>query len=340
MTDPLVSIIIVNWNGKEVFSDCLKSLQKIYYPNWELIVVDNGSYDGSNNLVKDFTLTLKRYYLIQNKKNEGFANANNQGFKKSNGKYILLLNNDTKISPSFLNTMIERMEQDKLIGAMQPKILLMDQPGLLDNAGSFLTGSGFLQHWGFMQKDGSEFDKETEVFSAKGACLLIRTEVIEKIGLFDDQFISYFEESDFCYRVWLAGYKVIYFPKTYIYHKLGATSKKMDQIFVNYNAFKNRILSLFKNLSLLNLIRILIPHLFIVAFLGFYYLIKLEFSKSGMIFSAIIWNITNLSQALKKRTETQRMRIKSDSEIFQKIYKPIDIRDMFLHFKKVEANFK
>ena len=336
---PKVTIIIVNWNGKEVFADCLKSLEKLIYPNWELIVVDNGSLDGSKGLVSNYNLGFKEYILIENSKNLGFAPANNQAIEKSTGEYILLLNNDTKITPDFLSIMVEKMEQDESIGAMQPKIYLSDLPGYLDNAGAFLTPSGFLQHWGFKKKDGAEFDKEKFIFSAKGACLLTRKSLVDKIGLFDNDFCSYFEESDFCFRVWLAGLTVLYYPKAHIFHKLGATSKKMNQYFVNYNSFKNRILSLLKNLNGLHLITILFPHLLIVAGLGFYYLIKLEFRKSWMIFSSILWNVINIFSSIDKRIKVQSLRKVSDNDIFPYILEDVKLTDMFSHFKKVEANF-
>lgn len=339
MKFPLVSIIIVNFNGKEVFGDCLRSLEKIKYPNWELILVDNGSSDNSQNMVNDFNLSFKNFILIQNNRNLGFAPANNQGVEKSKGEYILLLNNDTKIIPDFLNKMVTKMEQDLSIGAMQPKIFLSDKRNILDNAGAYLTGTGFLNHWGFMEKDSQEFNQQRYIFSAKGACLLTRKKLINKIGLFDNDFVSYFEESDFCFRVWLAGFAVIFYPETYIYHKLGATSKKMDQIFVNFHAFKNRILSLFKNLSFINIFLILIPHIIIVLFLGIYYTLKFEFKKAWMIYHAIIWNVVYLSESLKKRSDVQKMRVKSDREIFKYILKETNFAGMFSHFKKVEANF-
>src|SRR3989344_7353611 len=204
--NPLVSIIIVNWNGGEVLRDCLRSLGKIKYPKWELILVDNGSTDGSEMLVLNLKLKAESLKLIRNKINVGFAKANNRGCKKISGKYVLLLNNDTKVTPKFLTTLVDRMENDPTIGVVQPKIKLMDKPGYLDNAGSFFTRIGFLQHWGFLRKDTREFDEEREIFSAKGACMLIRRKVVENVGLFDEEFFSHFEESDFCWRVWLSGF--------------------------------------------------------------------------------------------------------------------------------------
>ncbi len=334
---PLVSVIIVNWNGGVVFGDCLKHLSLISYPTWELIVVDNGSTDDSLKYLRDYK-NLRR--IVSNKKNMGFAGGNNLGYKYAKGDYVLLLNNDTKVSREFLTKMVEKMESDQMIGVLQPKIEIMDLRGYLDNCGSYLTWSGFLQHWGYMSKDGLEFEKEADVFSTKGACMLIRKEIIEKVGLFDDDFGSYFEESDFCWRVWLSGKKVRYFPDVKIYHKVGFTSKKMDQVRVNLVSSRNRITSLIKNLGLLSLIWMLPIHLTLVMLLGFYYLVKLSPRKSWMMFGAIWENLIRLPVSIKKRNMIQRKRQVSDKELFSIIMKPFSLKEMLRHFLKVEKNFE
>lgn len=331
----LVSIIIVNWNGGEVFRDCLKSLDKIKYPSWELIVVDNASIDGSDKYTGKKKLTL-----IKNSSNLGFATGNNQGFAKSKGDYILLLNNDTKVPPDFLDILVDKLEKDKSIAAVQPKIYLMDEKELLDNCGSFLTRIGFLEHWGFFKKDSEEFNKEKIIFSAKGACMLIRRRVVEEVGLFDDAFGSYFEETDFCWRVWMAGYKIIYYPKTFIFHKLAYSAKRMNPFTVNYHSFKNRIASLIKNLGLIDLIIILPIHILVLKILVLYYLLKGRFGEAKIIFKAIFWNIFNLPQILIKRFEVQKMRKRTDSQIFKFILHPINISGYLYSLKRLNSDLK
>lgn len=332
---PLVSIIILNWNGGEILKDCLTSLSKITYPNWELILVDNGSTDGSEKQIK-LTKAAKHTLLIKNKKNLGFAEGNNQGFKKTKGKYILLLNNDTKVEKNFLTILLERLEPDENLGAIQPKILIMDKPSHLDSIGSFLTRTGFLQHDGFLAKDSKQFNHEKYVFSAKGACMLVKREVIEKVGLFDKEFGSYFEETDFCWRVWLAGYKILYYPKTHVYHKVGFTSKQFSQIDVNYHSFKNRIASLFKNLGALNLVTIGGTHLAILMGLSVYFLLTFRFKEAGIVTKAILWNIQNLPGLTEKRRGVQARRKIDDKELFQTILKPFDYSSMFRHFLRAQ----
>ena len=331
MKQSLVSIIIVNWNGGKVFKACLQSLSKIDYPNWELIVVDNGSTDGSDN----YPNTKK---IIKNKNNIGFAPANNQGVKKAKGKYVLLLNNDTKITKDFLTKLVKRAEEDKSIGVLQPKMFMMDKKGYLDNAGSYMTRLGFLEHWGFGQKDSKEFEKETEVFSAKGACMLIRKEVIEKVGLFDKDFVSYFEESDFCWRVWLAGYKVLFYPEASIEHKVGFTIKRLDVANINYDYYKNRIASIIKNAGAFSLLTILPVHIAASIGIATVFFFRGSSKNASMILSAIWWNIVNISKTLNKRRKIQKLRKKSDKEIFRKLMRPVDIPKFYEDFKRVEKD--
>lgn len=334
MKKPLVSIIIVNWNGGEVFDKCLHSLSKLDYPNWELIVVDNGSTDNSEKLVKQ----IKRSVLIQNKKNIGFAEANNQGWRKSDGDYLLLLNNDTKVKPDLLKILVSKMKAEPDIGVVQPKIKIWDKPDYLDNAGSFITRTGLLQHWGFMEKDSKEYDTEKEIFSAKGACMLVRKSVVESVGLFDSNFVSYMEESDFCWRVWLAGYRVVYYPKTYILHKVGMTSKRLSQVSVNFHSNKNRIFTLFKNLSVLNLLIVLIPHIAFIFALGLYYLLSFRPDLSVTFFKAIFWNLRNLPILVRSRIKVQRIRNVSDKVIFDRVGRDVNVGEMINHFRKVDRN--
>jgi len=337
---PKVSIIITNYNGGQVFWDCLKSVEKIDYPNFEVVIVDDGSKDGSCEKAKG-SEWKGDFKFFKNKKNLGFAGANNRGLEESGGDYILLLNNDTKVDKNLLTKLVGRLEKDLSIGVAQAKIRLMDKPTHLDNAGAFLTRTGFLSHWGFGKKDGKEYMKEREIFSAKGACMFIRRRVTDKLGLFDADYVSYMEETDFCWRVWLAGWRIIFYPETFIYHKVGFTfSKQFNPVVVNYNSFKNRMLMLFKCLETKNLFTIFLPHIFFVAGLGFYYLFTLQFSKAKMICDSFIWNLRHFPKAVKKRKEIQKMRVKSDKELFKVILHKTNFAHMFANFRRVEKDMK
>lgn len=337
---PKVSIIITNYNGMEVLEECIKSVSKITHPNLEVILVDDVSKDKSIESVEKYKkkINLKIY---KNRVNMGFAGANNEGYKHSTGDYILLLNNDTTVDKYLITKLVERFEKNSSLGAGQAKIYLMDKPTHLDNAGAFLTRTGFLSHWGFMQKDSRQYKKEREIFSAKGACLFIKREVIKKVGLFDGDYGSYMEETDFCWRVWLAGWRIIYFPETYIHHKVGFTfSKQFNPIAVNYNSFKNRIVTLYKNLDTKNLFFILVPHLILVLGIGLYYLITLQLEKAAMIRRAFWWNIVNFSKSAKKRKKVQKLRRVSDKEMFKIIFHKTNFSHMLGNFLRVEKDMK
>lgn len=335
---PLVSIIIVNWNGGEVFRQCLTSLEKIDYPNWELVIVDNGSKDESITSITS-TTGIMRIKIIKNQENLGFAKANNQGYKLARGKYVLLLNNDTLVKSDFLTKLVERMERDRTLGVIQPKIFLMDKPGFLDNAGSFLTRIGFWHHWGFLEKDGPEFGQERDIFSAKGACMLIKHSVIDRVGLFDEDFISYFEETDFCWRVWLAGYRVVYYPQAKIYHKVGFTIRRLDVSNINYHYYKNRITALLKNLEARNLPIFLIPHLIVSTGVAVAFLL-LRPRSSLVILGAILWNLINVDRIFKKRKEVQELRKVKDKKLFDKLLVPVDWHRFFADFKRVREDLE
>lgn len=336
---PRVSIIITNYNGGQILLDCIESLKKIDYPNFEVILIDDRSKDDSFEKAIKNKGKLDLKYL-RNKINLGFAGANNAGLSLATGDYILLLNNDTTVDKNLLKKLVERMEKDPNIGAAQAKIKMMDSPGYLDNAGSYLTRTGFLVHWGFGKKDSKEFDKEKIIFTAKGACLMARREVIDKVGLFDDDFVSYIEETDFCWRVWLAGYKIYFLPQTYIWHKVGFTfSKQFNPVVVNYNSFKNRILCLYKNLETKNLFLIFIPHLLLLVGLSIFYLLRFQFTKFSMIGKAMYWNIKNIKSSILKRKMVQGMRVVSDDYLFKFVMKKFNFKEMLIHFAKVESNF-
>ena len=320
--NPLVSIIVVNYNGKHFLKDCLTSILHASYPNMEIILVDNGSNDGSVEFVKNNFPNVK---TIVNDKNLGFAKANNIGYHFANGEYILFLNNDTIVTKDFLTNLVKVLRSDSRIGACESKILLLDDPKKIDCVGSYLTPSGFLYHLGWGKPDG--YDKIIQIFSAKGVCMLFKREVLEQIGLFDEDFFAYFEETDLCWRVWLTGYQILFVPTSVVYHKVGGTSSKMPKSFIQFHSSKNKICSLIKNLETKNLLKILPIHLLFCIGGIFIYLMKQKFWMSLVVVKAIFWNIKNLKKTLKKRLLVQRkIRKVSDALIMPIIMKKVNLK--------------
>lgn len=312
---PKVSIIIVNFNQKDLTANCLTSLKKITYPLYEIILVDNHSTDGSVESIREKFPSIK---MIQNKDNLGFTGGNNAGLDKATGDYILLLNNDTMVSADFLEPLVGDLYEDKDLAIVQSKIFVMDRPEFLDSVVSFQTFTGFLFHKGYLEKDSPNYNRFLYSFSAKGACMLVKSSVL-KLGLFDDKYFAYFEETDLCWRAWLMGYKVGFEPRSVIYHKMGATSSKMKRSFMHYHSFKNRLRTIIKNASFFTLLWMLPIHIIGCVGLGGYFALIGETAGSFSIFKALWWNLTNLPESLSLRKKTQQMRKISDGEIFSMV---------------------
>ncbi|MCL0070509.1 glycosyltransferase family 2 protein [Dehalococcoidia bacterium] len=225
---PKVSIIILNWNGLEDTIECLESLKKITYPNYEVIVVDNGSEGNDVEVLKE---RFGDYiHIIQNDKNYGFAAGNNIAIRwlldNSQPDYFLLLNNDTVVAPEFLTELVKVAESDERIGFSGPKTYYYDFPNRIQSAGAKINMRwGRAALIGKKQIDVGQYDKERQVDYVSGCCLLIKHQVIEKVGLLDESYFCYWEENDWCLRGYKAGYKSIYVPKANIWHKIAASDR-------------------------------------------------------------------------------------------------------------------
>ena len=229
MNQPQVSIILLNWNGLEDTSECLDSLKRITYTNYEVLVVDNGSEGDDVKLLRDRFGDYVR--IIENDKNYGFAEGNNIGMRyvlNRGTDYVLLLNNDTTVAPDFLDEMIQVGESDEKIGIVGPKIYLYDEPNVIWEAG------GRINWWlaalvvlGERQVDVGQYDKLAERDILSGAALFIKAPLLEKISLLDSSFFFGYEDYDFCIRARRAGFKVIYVPKAKVWHKVGKARGKL-----------------------------------------------------------------------------------------------------------------
>lgn len=328
MKQKLVSVIIVNWNGLQWLLDCFKSLLEQRYKNIEIIFIDNASTDGSVAWVKKHYPKTK---ILVNDRNIGFSDANNFGYREAKGQYILFLNNDTIVTKNFLVEMIAAVERSQEIGGAQSKILLMDNKDTHDSVGAFLTPTGFLFHYGFKKKDEKKFDSQIDLYTAKGACMLFRKSVLDAVSvdgnIFDPAYFAYFEETDMCHRVWLSGFRIVYAYKSVIYHKMGGTSSSMNNAFVQYHSFKNRINSYVKNLGTLNLLKLMTLHLLLAIGMAWFNLLKGNIGLWIAIHNAIVWNIRTWKKSLADRKYIQTyIRRRTDSELFPVIMKHPKIR--------------
>jgi GT2 family glycosyltransferase len=224
---PKVSIIMLVWNSYEVTRDCLLSLRKLDYPAFETILVDNGSVDGSGERIAREFPEVK---YIRNEQNLGFTGGNNVGMRqalKEGANYVLLLNNDTIVSPNFLAEMIRVAEADGRIGMVNPKIYYFEPSDKIWYAGgAYIRWKTFPVHFGLRQRDDGSYNETKEVSFATGCALLVRAETTRKVGLLDDTFFLNYEDVDWSARVIEAGYKAMYVPNSVIWHRDSYDTKK------------------------------------------------------------------------------------------------------------------
>ncbi len=321
MDNPLVSIIIVNWNGERYLKDCLSSLKVQTYTNTEVFFVDNASSDNS---VANTKKLFPQFHFILNKKNLGYAEGHDEAFGKTNGELVLFLSMDTILQKDAIAKLVSQMQSNIRIGAVQPKLLMWPQKNLIDSIGSFFLMSGLLYHYG-REKEGTlaKYNKKMEIFSAKGACLLFRKSVLLKTGLFDKDYFAYFEETDLCHRIWLAGNTIVYTPDAVVYHTGGGASKRMAPTYILFHSYKNRIQTYIKNLSLKYLIQLLPFTLLVYLGASIGYLLRGNIGIAFAIQRSILWNIVHLPKILSKRRHVQQLRTVSDDNFLRRLTKKV-----------------
>jgi GT2 family glycosyltransferase len=229
-----LSIIIVNWNTKEYLLPCLKSIFKGGQgTGWEVIVVDNGTRDGSREEVKKVFPSAR---LIENEKNFGFAKAANQGLQKASGRYALLLNPDTQVENGAIERLVSFMDAYSDVGVAGAQLLNAD--GTKQNSianfpslGTELLNKSLLR-WLFPTKfpgKGRNYSEPIEVDSVIGACMMVRRDTLDQVGLLDEDYFLFLEETDWCYRMKKAGWKIYHVPQAEIYHFQGKSAETVKK---------------------------------------------------------------------------------------------------------------
>lgn len=314
-----VSVIIVNYNGKQWLEQCINSVQDQDYKNFEILLIDNASEDDS---AKNVERKYRDVVIYKNNENVGFAGGCNTGMKHATGKYLLLLNTDAVLESNFLTEMMKAFEENQKLAIAQSKIVYMDDHNKIDTCGSFWTNTSLLYHYG-NSKDArnSQYNKAFPVFSVKGVAVLIKRSIAENIGLFDDDFWCYYEETDFCQRAWLSGYEVWYWPKSVVYHAGGGTSLSFPNDFVQFHNFKNKLLSFLKNFELSSLFVILPTFLIMNVVLSLYWLLMGKHKHTLSLYKAILWNIQNLKKTIHKRKQVQKLRTVKDNNYYTRVKK-------------------
>lgn len=249
-------IIILNWNGREHLDVCLSSVLRMRDVDPRVILVDNGSHDGSVAFARERFPDIE---IIETGSNVGFAEGNNVAIRsvlKDRGiKYVAVLNNDTEVDQHWLASLTTAMDQDERIGAVAGKMMNYYQKEIIDSTGDFLLPDAFkVVTRGSGEHDHGQYDRPGECFSARAGAALYRREMLEDICLdgdyFDSHYFAYIEDTDLSIRARLRGWRIVYAPEAVVYHKVSATTKKMSVLFQRFHTGRNRLYTAIKDLPI------------------------------------------------------------------------------------------
>jgi GT2 family glycosyltransferase len=218
----VISVIVVNWNRKDLLRACLRSLRQQTGVAFEVILVDNGSADGSADMAEgEFEARV-----IRNHENRGFCAANNQGIAAARGEFIALLNNDAEADPGWLPALLRACTSASDVGMAASKVLVWENPRTIDKAGHLIFPDGQNRGRGSGMPDLGQFDLEEEVLWPDGCAAMYRKEMLDQIGGFDEDFFAYGDDAELGLRARIAGWRCIYTPLAVVRHHRGSTLGK------------------------------------------------------------------------------------------------------------------
>ncbi|MEC9106269.1 MAG: glycosyltransferase family 2 protein [Candidatus Neomarinimicrobiota bacterium] len=335
--DTLVSIIIPHWNGIDILSECIDSLNNTEYSNFEIIVVDNYSSDES---VKWLKANHPKIKIIENDKNYGYAGGCNRGINNSKGDYIVFLNNDTIHKKDWLSNLVTFMNKRPDCAAVQPKILNYYERDKFDYAGGagghmdilcypFARGRLFLEQ----EIDNNQYDDDAPCFWASGTAIMVRKEFFLEVEKFDENFFAHMEEIDLCWRLQLKGHNIYVNPKSVIYHK-NAVSLPMTSIKKFMLNHRNSLMMLLSNYKVLTTLY-LFPIRYMLELVAILYaLTKLDFRHMFGVIQAHLWILFHIHIIFYKRIKINRLRTIGDYEIMKSMYKGSIIWDHYIRRMK------
>lgn len=340
MVQPLVSVVIPHWNGVEVLSECLESLSETKYPNIEIIVVDNASTDGSPDWV---SLNFPQVKLIENDQNYGYAGGCNRGAKTAEGEYLVFLNNDTIQDHHWLAGLVDFMNLNSNVAAVQPKILDFFERTKFDYAGGaggwldilgfpFARGRVFLEQ----ERDNGQYDKMRPIFWASGTAIMVRKSDFETAGGFDEIFFAHQEEIDLCWKFHLMGKEIWAIPNSTIYHKNAVTLPMFTRM-KQYLNHRNSYLMVLSNYSL-PITLYLAPIRFALELVAVLYaIVRLDLNHLLGIIQAQLWILFHPHVIIHRRKKVKQVRKIKDKKIFKRLYWGSVVLDYYIRRKKTSA---
>lgn len=330
-SNPLVYVIVLNYNGISYLSPCLSSIEKQTYTNYKTIVFDNASTEDS---ALEFILSqFPETKIFKGKKNFGFAKANNLAIQfalKNKADYVFLVNNDTELEADLLEKLVSTAENDASVGITAPVILDLKDKTSVQEMGMAIDRFGY--PLAIKEPAAKHF-----CFFVSGCAMLIRSSLFGKIGFFDEKYFMFAEDLDACWRARLVGYKTVLSEDAHIYHAGGGSisggvikgssyTTNAKRVFLRE---KNTIRTLIKNYDTYNMISVVPLYVLLLLFEAFFWLCVLKPDISGKILKAILWNLSVLPDTFRARALVQGMRMVGDSEVVSRMRGGYDKLNVF-----------
>jgi GT2 family glycosyltransferase len=341
MSQPSVSIIIANYNGEKYLERCLESLERTEYPEYDLVIVDDGSTDTSVEIIQRYISHNSKIKLIMNEKNYGASASRNRAIDLVTGEVIVFLDNDTEVTPSWLNCMIETLYSSDQVGAVQAVLMDFEKRDQIQNAGVLLWAQ---TGWGLPDFQWSENSGKMEKspIIAISACMAVKKEVLLIVGGFDQKEAVTTEDLDLSWRIWIAGFTILRASDAVVYHwtksidmrrSMNASAEK-----IYFHLTKNSLTSILKNYEIRNAIWFSLYSLCISLGRGVLSLVKrYDFSALRGSVRGFIWTTQNLRYILNERKKIQLTRKVSDRELFQTVLRKGSVGEIYVkYFTKSE----
>lgn len=329
-----VSVVILNWNGKKFLEKFLPGVIEHSSEDAEIILADNASSDDS---VEFLTSHFPQIRVIQNASNGGFAKGYNDALSQIESEYYILLNSDIEVRSNWIKPVIDLMDKDRRIAACQPKLLGYHKRSHFEYAGA---AGGFIDHYGYpfcrgrifqeLEEDWGQYDQETEVFWASGACLFVRAELYHRLGGFDNDFFAHMEEIDLCWRLKNAGYKIMFCPDSVVYHVGGGTLPKKSSL-KTYLNFRNNLVLLLKNIPSEKILGVFITRWLLDMIAALKFLSAGEIASFLAVLKSHWYFIFNLKSQLQKRHKISQSMVSG-------IYRRNIVVEHFLRKKKLYSD--
>jgi GT2 family glycosyltransferase len=299
-----LAVVILNWNGKKFLEKFLPDLIMSCGKETRVFIADNNSSDGSVDYLRNNFPAVK---IIKNPTNGGFSKGYNLALEQINAKYYCLLNSDIEVTKSWIQPILQMLDKDPSIAAVQPKILSYQEKDCFEYAGA---SGGYLDYLGYpfcrgrvfenLEKDQGQYNSPQQVFWATGAALFVRKEIYDRLGGLDEDFFAHMEEIDFCWRINNEGYKIMIQPNSVVYHVGGGTLPKNNS-YKTYLNFRNNLFLLVKNLPYHRLFITLFIRFFLDQLAAFVFLSKGEKHNFKAVYKAIFHFIKMYPKMRKKR---------------------------------------